>query len=158
MSSNTDNTLKEATMKMEAFCVYQDRCKKEVLEKLKSFQLSDKQKSKIIDHLIFYSFLNEQRFSESYVTGKFRIKKWGRIKIRQGLISKGVSKEMIKNAIDEIDPDAYYETLKNIAERKWNDLDNQEPFQRKVKTLRFLASRGYEQDLCFDVINILINE
>lgn len=145
-------------MKMEAFCVYQDRCKKEVLDKLNSFQLSDKQKSKIIDHLIFYSFLNEQRFAESYVSGKFRIKKWGRIKIRQGLISKGVSKEMIKNAIDEIDPDAYYKILKNIAERKWNDLDNQEPFQRKIKTLRFLTSRGYEQDLCFDVINILINE
>lgn len=143
---------------MEAFCVYQDRCKREVLEKLNSFQLSDEQKASIIDHLTTHSFLNEERFAESYVSGKFRIKKWGKIKIRQGLISKNVSREIIKTALEDIDPDEYYETLKRITEKKWNDLEGQDSFQRKVKTLRFLASRGYEQDLCFDVINFLISE
>src|SRR5690606_22791562 len=75
----------EAKNKAEAYCAYQERSQQEVRDKLYHMNLHTSQVEELIAYLIENNFLNESRFANAYVSGKFRMKKWGRKKIKQGL-------------------------------------------------------------------------
>lgn len=106
-------------------------------------------------HLQEAGFLDETRFSESYVSGKFRIKKWGKRKIYAGLRAKGVSSELIVGVLKEIDQDLYTETLVSLASKKLEELSlkKDSPWESKIKLTRFLLQRGYENDLVADAVD-----
>lgn len=142
----------EAKQKIEAWCAYQDRCHKEVYTKLRDYGLDDEDTNALISHLIEYQFLDEQRFAESFVSGKYRIKKWGRNKIKAHLKQKNVPQVCINHALKTIDDELYMENLKSLADRKWKEKKGTD-FEKKVKVQRFLSSRGYEFDLIHDVLN-----
>lgn len=156
MKSERKISFLEAKSKLEAYCAYQERCHFEVSQKLISWGITGEQHDQLIADLITHRFLDEQRFAEAFVSGKFRIKKWGRIKIRQHLKQKHVSEYSIKKGLAEIDLEEYYTTLKNLAERKATELSKEkDPWQKKAKVMRFLASRGFEQELIYDVLGEL---
>lgn len=149
----------EAKHKMEAYCAYQERCHFEVSNKLQSFDLSYEQQQQLIADLITNRFLDEERFAEAFASGKFRIKKWGKIKIRQHLKQRFVSEYSIKKALLAIDNEEYYAMLEKLASTKLRELENErDSWKKKSKLLRFLASKGYEQDLIFEVTNNSTNE
>lgn len=142
----------EAKQKIEAWCAYQDRCHKEVYNKLRTYGLDDEDTNALISHLIEYQFLDEQRYAESFVSGKYRIKKWGRNKIKAHLTQKNVPQVCINKALNTIDDDLYMENLKTLADRKWQEKKGSD-FEKMVKVQQFLSSRGYEFDLIHDVLN-----
>ena len=100
-------------------------------------------------------FFDDERFCESFVSGKVRIKRWGRIKIRYELKLKGIKEEVIRKALLEIDPLLYEENLLTLAQRKWAESKGDE-WTRKAKVQRFLATKGYENDLIIDALKSLI--
>ena len=79
---NQDLTVKEIEGKLQYYCSYQDRCHKEVKAKLKSFKINSEELNEIVSNLIKDNYLNESRFSKSFVRGKFNIKNWGRVRIK----------------------------------------------------------------------------
>ena len=107
----------EAKTKMEAWCAYQERCQFEVDQKLFTWKFNETERSQIIADLISNRFIDEERFARAFVSGKFRIKHWGRNKIKQHLKQKRISDYSIKKGLQEIDPDEYWNTLKRLAER-----------------------------------------
>lgn len=138
---------------MEAWCAYQERCQFEVEQKLIGWKFSEEQRSQLIADLISNRFIDEERFACAYVSGKFRIKHWGRNKIRQHLKQKRISDYSVKKGMQEIDPDAYWETLKKLAERKMSEKRSSESeWQAKARVQRYLSAKGYEFDLIADVI------
>ena len=140
----------EAKAKVEAYCAYQERCHSEVTTKLRSFGLDEEQSGRIIAYLIENNYLNEERFAISYATGKLRIKHWGRAKIKQGLIAKFIPKNIIQTALHSFDDEEYEAIFKKLAERKWKDLEREkDPWQKKAKLMRFLQSRGFEQEMIY---------
>lgn len=156
MKSECKYSLLEAKQKIEAYCAYQDRCHSEVENKLFSWGLDEEDRNVLIADLISNRFLDEERFAESFVSGKFNIKKWGRIKIKQYLKQKRVSDYSIKKGMTIIEPDAYYQTLEHLAERKKASLKTSEnEWQQRAKIMRYLSAKGYEQDLVYEVINQL---
>lgn len=143
----------EAKTRLEAWCAYQERCQYEVEQKLIGWKFGEEQRSQLIADLISNRFIDEERFARAYVSGKFRIKHWGRIKIRQHLKQKRISDYSIKKGMEEIDPDAYWETLKRLADRKMSEKKPSENgWQAKARVQRYLASKGYESDLIFDAL------
>lgn len=143
----------EIKAKMEGWCAYQERCQYEVEQKLASYALNQEQKQAIIAELISNRFIDEERYAEAYVSGKFNIKKWGKIKIRAYLKQKHISEYSIKKAFLQIDGDHYFNVLKQLAENKYISFKTNEPdIQKQVKTQRFLVSRGYEFDLITDAL------
>ena len=143
----------EAKHKIESYCAYQDRSHFEVKNKLFSWGLSSDQIDQITAYLIENKFLDEGRFAESYVSGKLRIKHWGRIKIKQGLKQKQIPDRIIQLAFKTIDPDEYYTILKHEIAKKQKDLSNEkDPWKKKAKVLRYAQSKGFENDLIFEAL------
>lgn len=157
MKSGCNTSFLQAKHKLEAYCAYQDRCHYEVRTKLMQWNLSIEQQDQLISDLISNRFLDEERFAESYASGKFRIKRWGRIKIRQHLKAKFIPEYCINKALKSIDLDEYYQTMVHLSEKKKRELESEKDlFKKKAKIARFLASKGYEQDLIFEAINEII--
>jgi len=148
--------VEEALQKLMHFCAYRDRSQKEVEDKLNEMHMIDAAKEKIIIELMQEGFLNEERFARSFVRGKFRIKKWGRIKITQELKKRGISSPIIKMGLTEIKESDYRTTLFELAEKKLEKIDEPNEYKRKGKLADHLMRKGYESSLVFDSIQELL--
>lgn len=149
-------TVEEIKRKIERYCVYQDRCHKEVENKLREFNLITEAREIILLHLLEHNFLNEERFSKSFARGKFRIKKWGRNRIVRELKFRDISQYNIKTALKEIDDTLYIDNLTSLITKKDNEIKESNIFKRKKKIYDYLAYRGYESELIFKFMNDLI--
>lgn len=145
-------TFEEAKSKIEYWCSYRDRSEYETIQKLYSFHQSESDISKIVVYLREFNFLNDERFANSFVSGKFRIKNWGRKKIYAAILQKRVEKSLVQNALNSIDDNEYRNAIELLIEKKNHLLRNEkEPWKKKQKVLQYLISRGYEYDLVIDV-------
>lgn len=146
-------TPKQAKLKMESFCAYQERAQQEVRDKLYTWGLHSEDVENIIAELITENFLNEERFAKAFVRGKFHIKKWGKVKIIQHLKAKRISSPLIKIALREIDLDEYEENLDTLIQKKIGSQADSLSLSEKAKLMRYLQSKGYENDLIFQRLN-----
>lgn len=143
---------KAALAKAEHHCAYQERSQQEVRNKLYEWGLRTNEVEDVISELIQTNFLNEERFTQAYVSGKFNIKKWGKIKIRQGLKLKQVPEKMITRALNNISDDEYMQTLLECAEKKLRTLNEKDPYKRKFKLTNYLMGRGFENSVILFVL------
>ena len=146
-------TLKEATSVLEKYCTYQERCHQEVHQKLRSMRMIPEAIDQITVHLINQGYLNEERFAKSYVLGKFRIKNWGRIRIRLELAKRNISKNVISLAISELDDATYLNKFHELAEKRWRQLRTENNTRKKKRKMAdYLLYRGWETHLVYDKI------
>jgi regulatory protein len=145
-------TKEQALQKIKHYTAYQERSHNEVKEKLYSYALRKTDVEEIISTLISENYLNEERFAVQYASGKFRIKHWGRIKIRYELQQKRISSYCIKKAIAAIDEKKYLSTVKKLAENKWLTLKGEQYLSRHAKTQTYLMQKGYESNLVQNII------
>lgn len=143
---------KSALAKAESWCAYQERSQHEVRNKLFDWGLRPNEVEEVLTELIVTNFLNEERFAMAYVSGKVNIKKWGKIKIKQGLKLKKVPDKLLQKALNSIDGDKYLENLKTLAIKKSLVLTEKNPLKRKYKLISYLQGKGFENDLIFDVL------
>lgn len=122
----------------------------EVSMKLKSWGLIQEVVDLLIVELIQFNFLNEERYARSFARGKFRIKKWGKLKIRMALKKREVNFKCIDFAMLEIDEKTYLNTLKELLQKKNDILKETNLYKRKMKLINYLVNRGYEYDLIYD--------
>lgn len=149
----------EALKKMQNYCAYQDRCHREVRSKLLDLGVYGDRLEQIIADLIAENFLDEQRFANSFVGGKFRIKKWGRTKIKQELKMRDVSEYAIKKALlNEISEEDYLNTLQQLLEKKGRLTAEPNAFKRKQKLAQYAISRGFESSLVWEVLKDMLEE
>ncbi len=141
-----------ALLKAESWCAYQERSQQETRNKLYEYGLHQNEVEELITELILTNFLNEERFAMAYVSGKVNIKKWGRIKIKQGLKFKKVPDKLIQKALNSIDGDKYLANLLAMAEKKLRVLSEKDPIKKKYKLITYIQTKGYEKDLIFDVL------
>lgn len=146
----------EAKQKAADYCAYQERSQQEVRDKLYSYGLHQDEVEDVLADLIVTGFINEERFARAYVGGKFRMKGWGRRKILQGLNQHRISEYCQRKGLEEIDQEAYYETLKKHAEKKLSSLKGQSDYIQKGKLTQHLMMKGFENDLIREVIEELI--
>lgn len=149
-------TPQQAKEKIQRYCAYQERSHLEVRGKLYSYGLYRGDVDEILSGLITDGFLNEERFARAFTGGKFRMKKWGRIKITHALESKGLSTNCIRLGLKEIDEGAYIETLRQLLVDKRDTLEVDNPFVLRDKLSSYAIQKGYEPDLVWREIYELI--
>lgn len=143
-----------ALIKMQSWCAYQERCQQDTRNKLYELGLWPEAIENIIVKLIEDNFINEERFAMQFAKGKFNIKKWGRIKIKQELKQKRVSDYCLKKALQQIDEEEYIAMLTKVIATKKRLITEKNPIKLKFKLATFAISKGYERDLVFDVLNL----
>jgi regulatory protein len=146
----------EALQKAKQYCAYQERCHSEVKEKLYSFGLYKNEVDELLSELISDNYLNEERFAIQFAGGKFRIKQWGRIKIKYALKQKQVSEYSIKKALKAIEENDYNKTLVKLFDQKLKTLKAEKNiFIKKRKLQDHLLQKGFETDLIQKLIAAL---
>lgn len=153
--SNKTYTINEAQGKLEHYCAYQERCHKEVVEKLWDMKMIPQAIDSIIVHLIENNYLNEERFACSFARGKHRIKFWGKIRIVNELKSRNISQYNINTALKEISTQEYATTFHLVSERHWNSIAEQNPLKKRKKFCDFLLRKGFESNLIYEKLKDL---
>ena len=143
---------KKAKEKILRYCVYQERSHRQVKDKLYSFGLYKNEVEDLLTELITNGFLNEERFALAYAGGKFRIKQWGRVKIKNGLKMQGITPYLINKALKEIDEQDYQDTLKKLLKKKAVLIDSTNKLELKQKLSRYALSKGYESELVWQMM------
>jgi len=143
----------KALQKIKHFCSYQERSHQEVKEKLYSFGLYKEDVEALISQMIEENYLNEERFAVAFAGGRFRIKKWGKIKIRYELKQKRISDYCIKKGLASINDEEYLITLEKLFKEKRSSLRTEKNiFIKKQKIRSFLMQRGFEPQLISELI------
>ncbi len=143
--------------KMKSWCAYQERSQNEVRQKLYEFKLEPEAVDSIITDLIEEKFLNEERFAMAYASGKFRIKHWGRNKIKMGLKMHKVSDYCIKKAINSIDGDEYEKVLEKVLEKKIRLTKGRDSKKKYYTIANYAVSRGFESDLVIEQLKLILD-
>lgn len=149
-------TVDEALLKLQNYCAYQERCHQEVRQKLKGMHMIPDAIDKIIVHLLEHNFLNEERFAKTFVSGKFRVKKWGKYRLTLELKKKAISKHNIYLAISQITSTEYIEVFNDLAEKKAISIKESDKWRKKKKLIDYLLYRGWESHLVYEKVNELI--
>ena len=155
MHNKLIHTVDEALTKLENYCVYRERCHKEIEQKLNEMRMIPEAKEKIILHLLKHDLLNEERFSKAFARGKFRIKKWGKQRIIRELKYKGISKYNIDSALKEISDIDYMNAFHELSEKKFNSISESNKNKKKKKLIDYLIYRGWESHLIYDKVTEL---
>ena len=150
-------TKEQALQKLKHYCAYQERCHSEVKEKLYNLGAWKKDHDEIIATLIEENYLNEERFAIAFAGGKFRVKQWGRVKIKYELKQKQVSEYCIKKSLKQIDEEEYIKVLNKLAKDKYTSLKSEQYLIRKKKTMDYLITKGFEIDLIRRVVDNPVN-
>ena len=138
----------QALQKARQYCAYQERCHKEVKDKLYGFGLNKKEVEEILSQLIEQNYLNEERFAIQFAGGRFRIKHWGRLKIKYELKQRQASDYCIKKALASIDDDDYMRQLQKLFDEKIRTLRSEKNvFVKKRKLQDHLLQKGFEAEL-----------
>ena len=151
-------TREEALGAIQRYCAIQDRCHKEVRNKLYQMGIGRDWVEEIISELIREDFLNEERYARSFARGKFRVKKWGRRKIAQHLRMQEITDYCIERGLDEIDDNEYAETLTALIEAKMRTLAHRPPLDRLSKVSTYCLNKGYEKDLVYTLAKAVLPE
>lgn len=146
-------TSQQAKLKAQSYCAYQERSQQEVRDKLYAWGVSPADVESVIAELVLDNFLNEERFALAYASGKFRMKGWGKHKIKKGLFHKDVSAPLIAAALTSIDDSIYRDTLRALLEKKAVSLVEDAPYKRKYQLLQYALGKGYEKELVLEILN-----
>jgi len=140
-------TVEEAKRALEHYCAYQERCHKEVENKLYDMHMIKAAQEVIILHLLKENYLNEERFAKSFTRGKFLIKHYGRIRITNELKQRNITSTLIKEALKEINEEEYVETLKKLIDKKSESVRESNFYKKKKKIIDYLLRKGFEYNL-----------
>ena len=146
----------QAIEKIRHYCAYQERSHQETRNKLFEYGLYASEVDEILSNLITDGFLNEERYAKAFAGGKFRIKKWGKLKIVNELESKGISRNCIKAGLNEIGDEDYGNTLKGVLAKKIDQVFEDNLFIKRDKVAKYAIQKGFEPDLVWKQIKEIL--
>jgi regulatory protein len=146
-----------ALEKIKKWCAYQERSQHDTRKKLMEYGLQPDEAETIIAGLISENYLNEERFATAYASGRFRIKGWGRNKIRSGLRLHKVSEACIKSALEKIDEAEYAATLEKLIAKKMKLVKGDEK-KKSYAVVSHLVSKGFESDLVTEHLKLSLQD
>lgn len=150
-------TVEQAKRVMERYCAYQERCHKEVENKLWQMHMIPLAQEEIILHLLQHDFLNETRFAQGFARGKFRIKSWGKQRITNELKARGISARNIALGLKEISNVDYEVVFNTLSRKRLNQLATEtDKYKKRKKLADYLLYRGWESDRVYAVTLELI--
>lgn len=137
---------------LKNYCASEDKCQWDLIQKMKQWKLDESGRNRILKLLHQEKYINEERYSRSFCRGKFRMKKWGKIKIASELKKKDIAALYISKGLEEIDDDEYHQELNNQYQKKKKNINEKDEFIKNKKIASYLINKGYESNFVWDKI------
>ena len=153
---NREQIVRQAYSKMAQLCSRSEQCSADIRRKMTAYDLMDEVVEEIIAKLKEEKFLNDERFVKAFVSDKFRLNKWGKLKMRHSLRMKGLPEAMIREVLDEIDEEKYKTVLLKTMKDKAKTIKKKAKFEKMGQVIRFAQSRGFEPELIHRYINLVV--
>ncbi len=153
---NQEQAAKQAYSKMARLCSRSEQCSADIRKKIVAFELVSEIVDEIIEKLKSEKYLNDERYIKAYVADKFRINKWGRVKMRHYLRMKGLPEEVIQNELDEIDEEKYKTVLIKTMKTKAKTVKKKNKYEKMGQIIRFAQTRGFEPELIHRYMNLIL--
>ena len=141
-----------AIERLKNYCSLEDKCQWDVKQKMKEWGLPKISQDQIMELLINQKYIDEERYSKSFCRGKFKIKKWGKIKITNELQKKNISELYIAKGLEEINDAEYHKELDKQYQKKKDAINEKNQFIKNKKIATFLITKGYESNLVWNKI------
>jgi regulatory protein len=143
-SEQMNMTADEILYKLAARCSTSEQCLSDVEAKLKRYDLSEEERTRILQHLVEEKYIDDKRYAEAFVRDKYRFNKWGRIKIAQSLRMKGIDNGTVNEAMEIIDETEYLHILRELIKAKRKSIRGKSDYEVNGKLIRFAIGRGFE--------------
>lgn len=140
---------------LKNYCAIQERCSSDIVTKMKTWRITNENQNKILDILIQEDFINDKRYSKSFCRGKFRIKKWGKVKITNELKRKNINPSTITSSLNEIKDVDYNTELDTQFNKKKQSIKSSNYYDKKKKIANYLIGKGYESNLVWEKLREL---
>ena len=155
MVDKSNYDIKILVEQLKNYCAIQERCSTDILTKMKSWRITNKNQNKILNILIQEDFINDKRYSKSFCRGKFRIKKWGKLKIMNELKRKNINPTTIMSSLNEINDIDYIKELDTQFNKKKQSINSLKFYDKKKKIAIYLIGKGYESHLVWEKLREL---
>lgn len=148
--------IKEATLKVKRICSAKEECKFDICDKLRSWGISEGDIPKIIKDLETENYINEERYTNSFMHDKLLFNHWGKIKLRYFLKQKRIADHIISAALDHIDEEKYLDIIRAELIKKIKSIKAKDPYLIKSKLYSYISQKGFETDIAGKVINEIL--
>lgn len=149
---------KEIIAKLERYCAYTERCEADVLKKLREWKVPTSLHEDAIQYLKDQRFVHEERYGHLYVNGKFKLKGWGKQKIKAQLLSKNIDENVVEASLEEIEDEAYQAKLNQVLSLKLKTMKKEDAYTMKGKLFRYALQKGYESPLIMKWLDEHLND
>jgi len=147
-------TESEGKILAERYCSGAEHCCQEVRAMLERHKVESADINRILQHLIAEKYIDESRYARALVHDKVRFAKWGRAKIAQALWQKRIPQDIADEALSSIDEDEYMAALRDVVTSRFRTVKGADEYERKMKTMKTVCTRGYEPSLVLKVLNL----
>lgn len=155
MGENVKKDPQKVADRMRALCSRREYCRSDIMKKVMTSLDGDREEAeKIVELLVSERYIDDLRYASAFARDKASLAGWGEVKIRYMLSTKGISKDVISRALEEIDQNKAGERLEKLMENKLRSLKD-DP-QVRLKLLRFGLGRGYSYDEVSSVVEQLL--
>ncbi len=150
---NKEQQTSEVYSRMAAICSRSEQCSPDIRKKITALGLEDTAAGEIIEKLRNEKFIDDERYAKAYASDKFRMNKWGKIKIRHFLKSKGLPDEIVETGLEQIDPEKYKTVLLKVLKDKAKTVKKKNRYEKMGQVIRFAQSRGFEPEIIHRHLN-----
>lgn len=146
----------QALNRAAAYCSKAERCEWDVRKKLLAWELENDVVKRILDRLKKERYLDNARFSRSFINDKLKFNKWGKAKIIFELKKRQIPESIYNSILDEFSGDEFEEQLMHILSVKIKSVKAKNDYEKKSKLIRFALGRGFSMDLAIRCVNKLL--
>jgi len=144
-------TYDNALERCASLCARAECCASELLKKMKGWNVDAADADKVINWLYDHNFINDERFARAYSRDKICFNRWGRRKVAMMLRRMGLDNDVIETGLAAVDEQDYREMAISLVQRRAREVDLA-VYENKMKAVRWMVSRGFEQQLVFDLL------
>jgi regulatory protein len=148
-----EKTTQEVYKRMAQICSRSEQCSPDIRKKIIASGLTDDEAVELLNELAHEKYIDDERYVKAYVADKFKINKWGKIKMRYYLKGKGLPEEIIQAGLDEIDDEKYIQALLKILKDKAKLVKKKNKYEKMGQVIRFAQGRGFEPEMIHRYLN-----
>ena len=153
---NKEITANEVYSKMASACSRTEHCSADIHAKILAAGLNTDEADEIIGKLKAEKFINDERYVKAYASDKFRLNKWGKIKIRHSLKMKGLPDGLIQLGLDSINVEKYRQALLKTMKEQARAVKKKSKYEKMGQIIRFAQNRGFEPELIHRYLNDVV--